>query len=160
MEKPEIGCQDYSQVLGNEFMAPHSNAFLDLNGDCAADIFITSLNSNNQIIFETWLREPESGKFCLVMIQELPSPNISLVTFGDMSNRFVEKNAYLIYLLDNRGVMDIVYAEIPEDIREPMNLRVVYNRIAPKEDQPCSLNSKMVSPFDPEGFTTKTSIEV
>jgi len=56
--------------------------------------------------------------------------------------------------------MDIVFAEIPEDASEPMNLRVVYNRIGPREDQPCSFNSTMTSPFDPEGFTTKTSIEV
>ncbi len=141
-------------------MAPHSNAFLDLNGDCAADIFITSLNNNNKVIFETWLREPESEKFCLVQVQELPSPNISLVTFGDMSNWVVGKISEFIFLLDNNGIMDIVFAEIPEEISEPMNLRVVYNRIGPKEEKPCSLDSTMTSPFDPEGFTTKTSIEV
>jgi len=145
LEKPEMGCLEYSQVEGNEFMAPHSNSFLDINGDCAADLFINSLR-NDKIIFETWLREQQSGKFCLVQVQELPYKNISLVTFGDMSNN---------------GMIDIVFAEIPEDPAQPMDLRIVYNQIHPKVNKPCSSvqNSTMTVPFTPEGFEALTSID-
>uniref|UniRef100_H2Y720 Integrin alpha FG-GAP repeat containing 1 n=1 Tax=Ciona savignyi TaxID=51511 RepID=H2Y720_CIOSA len=34
--------------------SPHSNSFVDLSGDGAADLFITSVDSNNEAVFEIW----------------------------------------------------------------------------------------------------------
>jgi len=64
---------------------------VDFNGDCAADLFITSIDSNNKTIFEIWLRNPIDEKFCLVDVTPLENSNISFVTFGDMGNIFCSR---------------------------------------------------------------------
>jgi len=90
------GCLDYSKVQNNEFSIPHSNSFVDFNGDCAADLFITSKDKNNKTIFETWLRNPEDQKFCLVDVTSLDNLDISFVVFGDMG---------MIYSLSLRSIV-------------------------------------------------------
>jgi len=75
-------CKPFSTVSAQPFATPHSNAFIDFNGDCAADLFITSVDTNNQVHFEIWLRNPEDSKFCLVDVAKITSP-ISVVSFGD-----------------------------------------------------------------------------
>ena len=72
-------------VTKNSFAAPHSNAFIDFNGDCAADLFITSVDEQNNLYFEIWLRGPYS-LFYLVDAQQINYPSISTVSVGDISN--------------------------------------------------------------------------
>jgi len=55
---------------------------VDLNGDCRADIFITS-TENSQIYLETWIKQSD-GTFCLVNITETINSNVKGVTFGDI----------------------------------------------------------------------------
>ena len=47
------------------FKKQHSNSFIDLNGDCAADLFLQSTDGENNY-FEIWMKNTRDGKFCLV----------------------------------------------------------------------------------------------
>lgn len=57
------GCLTASNV---NFLPTHGNSFIDLNGDCAADLFLQSVSSTNQMSFEIWIKNTNDGKFCLV----------------------------------------------------------------------------------------------
>ena len=121
-----------SEVSTYNFATPHSNAFVDLNGDCAADLFITSLNGDRKPVFEIWLRHPD-GRFCLVDATEITLPGLSMVTIADM---------------DNNGRLDLVYIESPEDLSLPMNLHIVYNNQTADPAFPCKADGiGMVTPF-------------
>ncbi|GAA5951802.1 hypothetical protein JCM3765_003122 [Sporobolomyces pararoseus] len=64
---------DYSShPTGNwncKFPNPHFNHFLDLNGDCLADLFLTCLNEekgvqgSSELRYEIWINDKKSGKF-------------------------------------------------------------------------------------------------
>ena len=47
---------------------PHSNAFLDLNGDCMPDIFMTRAKRDGTKYFEIYAQRLHKGKqrFCLI----------------------------------------------------------------------------------------------
>jgi len=133
-------CLSYSTVQNYKFAAPHSNAFIDFNGDCASDLFITSVDENNQLYFEIWLRNPADYKFCLVEVTPITYPSISMVSLSDFNND---------------GRMDLVYASIPESSTEPMNLHVIYNKAAFKSNSPCTLvDTQMISPFTNGAYTS------
>lgn len=72
---------------------PHSNAFVDINGDCLSDLIITSNNGSRYL--EVWLNSDASGtpEFSLADILELPQ-GAGQVTFSD---------------LDRDGTMDFVF---------------------------------------------------
>ena len=78
-------CRSYNDVSNFKISNPHSNSILDLNGDCAGDLFITSMDGQKNLNFEIWLMNPNDGKFCLVDVQTI-TPPISSVSFGDISN--------------------------------------------------------------------------
>ncbi|KYO27269.1 T-cell immunomodulatory protein [Alligator mississippiensis] len=42
---------------GNKMYIPHSHAFIDLNSDFTADLFLTTLSDSNKIQFEMWLNK-------------------------------------------------------------------------------------------------------
>ena len=77
-------CRSYNDVSNFKIYNPHSNSILDLNGDCAGDLFITSKDGSGNLNFEIWLMNPNDGKFCLVDVQTI-TPSISSVSFGDIS---------------------------------------------------------------------------
>uniref|UniRef100_A0A8C5PZ24 Integrin alpha FG-GAP repeat containing 1 n=1 Tax=Leptobrachium leishanense TaxID=445787 RepID=A0A8C5PZ24_9ANUR len=45
----------------NEMLVPHSHAFIDLNGDFTADLFLTTLSASKEAQYETW--KNEGGNF-------------------------------------------------------------------------------------------------
>ncbi len=57
------GCKTPTNV---NFKKTHSNSFIDLNGDCAADLFLQSVDANGVQSFEIWIKNTNDGKFCLV----------------------------------------------------------------------------------------------
>ncbi|THH16940.1 hypothetical protein EW146_g3775 [Bondarzewia mesenterica] len=61
---------------------PHSNAFIDLNGDCLADIFLVCDDSSGQKSFQIWVNNKDDG-FSLAQSERLPQGTQS-VTFADM----------------------------------------------------------------------------
>jgi integrin alpha FG-GAP repeat containing protein 1 len=60
---------------------PHSNAFLDLDGDCLADLFL-NCEKDGKKYFQIWLNRKERG-FVLHSTTELPAGTGS-ITFADM----------------------------------------------------------------------------
>lgn len=66
------------------FSTPHSNAFIDLDGDCLADLFLTCQNGNSpdHLSYQVWLNDKD-GKFKLARKGDLPFGTKS-VSFADM----------------------------------------------------------------------------
>ncbi|KAN0105511.1 hypothetical protein V8E52_010950 [Russula decolorans] len=61
---------------------PHSNAAVDLNGDCVADIFLVCDEGSGRKSFQIWVSNPNGG-FTLAQSGSLPSGTQSVV-FADM----------------------------------------------------------------------------
>ena len=72
-------------MSNNTIPITHSNAFLDLNGDCRADLFLISNDSNGNIHLETWIRQTLTSSFCLVDFSILNS-NITTFAYEDLSS--------------------------------------------------------------------------
>lgn len=72
--------QLYNNQVNCNPVHPHSNAFVDLNGDCMADIFMVCQETAG-LSFQIWVND-ENG-FSLAMQQTLPK-GIGQITFGDM----------------------------------------------------------------------------
>lgn len=138
------GCLPYSSVSSFPFAKPHSNAFIDFNGDCAADLFLTSVDTNSNTIFEIWLRDPRDTRFfCLVDVAKITSP-ISVVSFGD---------------INNDGRLDMIYATQPTDTTQAMTINILYNTFSYSPSNPCSLsNSDMISPFKSTAYNSQESV--
>lgn len=66
----------------------HSNAFIDLNGDCLADVFLLCSDSSSghspPTSFQIWLNNASTNTFTLHSQTSLP-PNSGLVTFADFN---------------------------------------------------------------------------
>ncbi|TIA87048.1 hypothetical protein E3P81_04076 [Wallemia ichthyophaga] len=66
----------------------HSNAFIDLDGDCLADVFLLCDEStdkdNKDTAFQIWRNNPSNNTFTLHSHTPLP-PNSGLVTFADFN---------------------------------------------------------------------------
>lgn len=140
-----LSCKDPSEALSYTFSTPHSNAFVDFNGDCAADLFITSTDGQGNLYFEIWLKNPQDEQFCLVDFVKMTLENISMVSIADM---------------DNDGRLDLVYVDSPSNLSAPMNLHILYNRFSTNPSSPCSLpTSAMISPFTSESYNSEVSIQ-
>lgn len=61
---------------------PHSNAAVDLNGDCVADIFLFCDDGTGKKSFQVWVSDPNEG-FTLAQDGSLPAGTQSVV-FADM----------------------------------------------------------------------------
>ncbi|KAF7783261.1 hypothetical protein Agabi119p4_2637 [Agaricus bisporus var. burnettii] len=71
---------------------PHSNAVVDLNGDCLADVFLVCDEGRGQKSFQIWLNK-KSQSFVLAMQGSLPSGTQS-ISFAD---------------IDRDGPMDMIF---------------------------------------------------
>jgi integrin alpha FG-GAP repeat containing protein 1 len=128
--------------------SPHSNAILDLNGDCLADIFLTC--ATNPPSFEIWTNNKSKG-FSLQSQGSLP-PNTGQVTFADMNRD---------------GTLDMVYptcSTISKDtgIGTGCKINIIYNQQIPlcvvtssspsdkscrKPDELCSVDNRFIFDF-------------
>ncbi|KAJ3731690.1 hypothetical protein DFJ43DRAFT_1132384 [Lentinula guzmanii] len=71
---------------------PHSNAVVDLDGDCLADVFLVCDNGNGMKYFQIWINNKEDG-FSLAHQGSLPS-GVQSITFAD---------------IDRDGTIDMVF---------------------------------------------------
>jgi len=58
-------CLPLSSIQGKTIKVPNSNAFVDFNGDCKADMFFESVDTSGNLYYEFWSKYKE-GKYCLV----------------------------------------------------------------------------------------------
>ncbi|KAJ3235254.1 hypothetical protein HDU81_000692 [Chytriomyces hyalinus] len=94
----------------------HSNAFIDLNGDCLADIFVTCYDpKTRRSFFQIWVNSRDNG-FSLGLEHLMPADVHGPVTFADM---------------DADGTMDIVFSSC--DPANPRNcfIHVLFNTQIP-----------------------------
>lgn len=63
----DSNCMDFSG--DDQISSPHSNTFVDLNGDCLQDIFLTRIEqSSGQLYYEVYIQKlvENKSKYCLV----------------------------------------------------------------------------------------------
>jgi len=83
---------DGQTTANNKLSKPHSNSFVDFNGDCLADMFITSVSSNGSLVGEIWINQKDNG---YILTQTLVFPDgTGQITFSDF---------------DGDGDLDLVY---------------------------------------------------
>ncbi|KAI8907014.1 hypothetical protein DFJ77DRAFT_514148 [Powellomyces hirtus] len=91
---------------------PHSNAFLDLDGDCFADIFLSCQpKSTGHATFQIWLNTPTEG-FKYSKEHALPL-GAGQVTFAD---------------IDGDGAMDLIFPTCDD---KDCHIHVIYNQQIP-----------------------------
>ena len=110
-------CMDPSE--NDPISLPHSNSFLDLDGDCMPDIFLTKLSENNGTFspyYEIYSQRIFKGKtkYCLIQSNQfltedqqfssLDEVDIPLVSFADIDLNgmtdmvfYHQKKVYTIY---------------------------------------------------------------
>ncbi|KAG9318236.1 hypothetical protein JVU11DRAFT_317 [Chiua virens] len=62
--------------------SPHSNAIIDLNGDCLADIFLVCDEGSGRKSFQIWVNNKDAG-FSLALHESLPS-GVQAISFADV----------------------------------------------------------------------------
>lgn len=74
----------FKESLNCRFPDPHFNAFIDLNGDCLADVFLTCQDgeSSDRLSYQIWTNDKD-GQFSLARKGDLPRGTKS-VGFADM----------------------------------------------------------------------------
>eukprot|EP00842_Homolaphlyctis_polyrhiza_P005034 jgi/Hompol1/5531/HPOL_004510-RA len=87
---------------------PHSSAFVDLNGDCLADIFLDCDNGNDGRGYQIWTNTKDRG-FQLALQQTFP-PGTGQISFADM---------------DADGAIDMVFAACPSE--SDCTINIAYN---------------------------------
>lgn len=85
---PNEGCHEPSADL---ISTPHSNSFLDLDGDCILDIFMQKVRPDKTTYHEIYVQKKEKGKqmYCLRHTNQTLVQNqgteVPLVMFADMN---------------------------------------------------------------------------
>ena len=67
----DSNCLDFNGE--DEISSPHSNTFVDLNGDCIPDIFLTRIEqSTGQLYYEVYIQKlmKKQSKYCLVQTKQ------------------------------------------------------------------------------------------
>lgn len=80
-------CEDYSQVSTEKILHPDkASSFLDVNGDCAPDLVLQTINKNptEKDYLEIYLYLTGVQKFCLVAIEPVNN-TYAMATFADLS---------------------------------------------------------------------------
>ena len=138
-------CLNYSSIASNTFSSPHYNSFVDMNGDCRADIFITSTNSSDATYYEFWIKQ-NNGLFCLVNVTQATA-TVKGVTFTDIGNEISFHYIYkYINYEDFDGGIDMIVATEDSD---GLWLELYFNNMAPSTDYMCAIRGNQKNcPFD------------
>ncbi|ORX56668.1 hypothetical protein BCR36DRAFT_395605 [Piromyces finnis] len=107
---------------------PHSNAFIDLDGDCLSDLFVTCENGT----YEIWKNTVDKG-FVFSRSGQLPN-NVGPISFADM---------------DGDGTIDMVFYEWIStgsawSKKKEWNLHIVYNKQIPLCSKDVETNCRSV----------------
>ncbi|KAJ8581014.1 hypothetical protein M405DRAFT_869047 [Rhizopogon salebrosus TDB-379] len=107
---------------------PHSNAVIDLNGDCLADIFLVCEDSSGRKSFQIWVNNKDSG-FSLNQTADLPSGTQG-ITFADV---------------DRDGTIDMVFPSCSSvssaGVGSGCVINIVYNQQLPLCSSAASLTT-------------------
>lgn len=82
-------CQEYSQVSNEKILHPDkASSFLDINGDCAPDLVLQTINKNptEKDYLEIYLYLTKQQKFCLISIESVNN-TYAMATFADLSRK-------------------------------------------------------------------------
>lgn len=117
---------------------PHSSAFIDLDGDCLADVFLVCKDSSNHLTYQIWTasRSSEEPKYVLARHGSLP-PNSGPLSFADM---------------DRDGTIDVVFPSC-DSKNGPCYINITYNKQVPL----CSDTRKDWFGVGPGGTTLRNS---
>jgi len=110
-----------------KFSLPHSNAFIDLDGDCLSDLFVTCEGGT----YEIWKNTVDKG-FVFSKSGKLPD-NVGPISFADM---------------DGDGTIDMVFYEHivtgSWTKKKEYNLHIVYNKQIPLCSKTVETNCRSV----------------
>lgn len=76
-----------------KFPSPHFNSFIDLDGDCLADLFLMCDKGNDELEYQIWVNSKEKG-FTFARKGDLPKGTKS-VSFADMGALSLSPNPSL-----------------------------------------------------------------
>ncbi|TIB81269.1 hypothetical protein E3Q22_01297 [Wallemia mellicola] len=95
----------------------HSNAFIDLNGDCLADLFLVC--SGHEPSYQIWLNNPANDNFVLHSQNSLPK-GTGMISFADF---------------DRDGTIDMIFPTCESTTRDGLgkscSINVVFNKQIP-----------------------------
>ncbi|CAJ0759893.1 10560_t:CDS:10, partial [Entrophospora sp. SA101] len=118
---PQKGCR---------LSEPHSNAFIDLNGDCFSDLFLTCEEEFRETSYQIWVNQKDQG-YVLTRYGELPT-DAGPITFADID-----------------GAIDMVF---PVCKRSECAIHIAYNKQKPlctsKDQINCRKISNLCEPDD------------
>ncbi|PKK80668.1 hypothetical protein RhiirC2_649600 [Rhizophagus irregularis] len=117
---------------------PHSNAFIDLNGDCKSDLFLTCQDTSGKLTYQIWTNTMDGYVFS--KSGDLPQ-GVGQISFADM---------------DGDGTLDMVFPVCNNGCK----IHVAYNRQMPlcenKDSKDCRKASELCIPDDSFNFDMTT----
>ncbi|CAG8483179.1 5282_t:CDS:10 [Paraglomus brasilianum] len=125
-----------------ELADPHSNAFIDLNGDCLSDLFLTCQDEDGGKSFQIWINDKEKGFVLSKNEGKLPE-GTGQISFAD---------------LDGDGTIDMIF---PVCSKSSCEIHTAYNRQIPlctdKKDTNCRQAAQLCAADDAFTFDLKQS---
>lgn len=119
-DAPLSSAEAASKVPTCHLADPHSSAFIDLNGDCLADLFLVCADSGwgwgSKLTYQIWIanKGPKSSGYTLARQGQLP-PGTGALSFADM---------------DRDGTIDVVFPSC-DGKNGPCYINIAYNRQMP-----------------------------
>ncbi|KAJ1658607.1 hypothetical protein IWQ61_002183 [Dispira simplex] len=139
-----FGGSDDSTTLCT-FANPHSGAWVDLNGDCRADLFVTCQTESSEDVptFQIWTSTRDSVGLTFAREGSLPR-GAGQVSFSDM---------------DGDGTLDMVFLACENGATEDCTLHIVYNQQVPlcgkkTDGEKCRSLGNLCQPDDTFQFET------
>lgn len=99
-----------------QLASPHSSAFIDLDGDCLADLFLVCSEGGSKLSYQVWIASKAAAKptYSLARKGSLPD-GAGALTFAD---------------IDRDGTIDVVFPSC-DGSRGPCHINIAYNKQMP-----------------------------